>query len=525
VPSFKNLLVAKDRQEEELMGRPVSRRSPRHARGFAAARALHVLAVLAAVVVPLGFASSALAAETGRVTGTATDAATQAGVEGLEVCAGSRSERVGDHCARTGQNGEYTIQEVPAGSYIVEFSVPFQGGSPGSSLSNLDYAPQYYDGKISQSEAEEVAVTAGETTGGVDAAMQPGGKITGVVTDAVTHDQVAGIEVCAYRPLEYEPSRCDATNSDGEYTIDPLVSGEYVVEFTAPSGGSLDYARQYYSDQASAEQANKVPVTVGETTSGIDATMQSGGGITGQVTVAATGGPLMNADVCVFSLVALSAGDEGPERCVQTNANGEYILPQLAAGQDVVEFHDEFGAGFVRQYYDGKSSRAEATPMSVTPGVTITGVDAALHAVGEETVKPPPSPTETTPSTNLASATPLLLKTPIAAIMGSKLVVSGGLAPVRVACSQAECRGSIELTVQAPARDGKDKTEAERKAMLVLATGSFSLATGKRGTVVLHLTAAGRKRLAHASKHHPIAAKLTLSVRGGKTETRSVLTT
>jgi hypothetical protein len=101
--------------------------------------------------------------------------------------------------------------------------------------------------------------------------------------------------------------------------------------------------------------------------------------------------------------------------------------------------------------------------------------------------------------------------------------VSGGMAPVDVECQAAVCRGSIELTVQAPVKDGKGKTAAARKATLVLAKGSFSLAEGKRGTVVLHLTAAGRERFAHASRHHPIAAELTLSVRSGKTATKSVL--
>ena len=92
-----------------------------------------------------------------------------------------------------------------------------------------------------------------------------------------------------------------------------------------------------------------------------------------------------------------------------------------------------------------------------------------------------------------------------------------------VECQAAACWGSIELMVQVPARSGKGKTAADHKTTLILATGSFSLAEGKRGTVVLRLTAEGRKRLAHASKHHPITAKLTLSIRGGKTAIKPVL--
>jgi hypothetical protein len=76
----------------------------------------------------------------------------------------------------------------------------------------------------------------------------------------------------------------------------------------------------------------------------------------------------------------------------------------------------------------------------------------------------------------------------------------------------------------APAKIGKGKTAAAtHRATLILATGSFALAQGKHGTVVLHLTVAGKKRLAHASRHHPIAATLTLLVQGGKTASKSVL--
>lgn len=56
----------------------------------------------------------------------------------------------------------------------------------------------------------------------------------------------------------------------------------------------------------------------------------------------------------------------------------------------------------------------------------------------------------------------------------------------------------------------------------MLATGSFSLAEGNDGSVLLRLTAAGRQKLTHA-RRHPIVAKLILSVKGGHTTTKSVL--
>jgi len=124
---------------------------------------------------------------------------------------------------------------------------------------------------------------------------------------------------------------------------------------------------------------------------------------------------------------------------------------------------------------------------------------------------------------DLAASAPSVTATPLVTLMASKLIVSGGTTPVHVACAAATCQGSIELTVQAPVKSGKGKTAAAHKATLVLATGSFSLAEGKRGTVVLRLTAAGKKRLDHASRRHPIAAKLTLSVQSGKTAIRSIL--
>ena len=486
------------------------------------ARAARILCVLAVVAAPLGFAPSALAAEDGWISGTVTDASTHAPIEGVEVCANPFGAYRGGRCAQSGRNGEYIVSELPAGTYDVQFLVGLENEH------ELDYASQYYSDKSHVSEAESVSVTAGQTTSGIDAAMLPGGKIAGVVTDAVTHASIEGIGVCTSGPPGEElgiTTRCATTNSNGEYTLSPLVTGEYVVSFSAPFEGPLDYATQYYDGQSFYPQANKVAVTTGLTSASIDATMQPGGNITGRVTAAATGTALEGIEVCVLPVSQGGAR----ERCAETNANGEYTVTQLAAGQDIVELASPFGKNksYQREYDGGKMSYSEADPLTVEAGATVSGIDAALYLPGERPVNTSPAPV-TTLSAGLTAAAPLITTTssatttPLVSLMASKLVVSGDAAPVPVTCGQAACQGSVELVVQVASKRHKGKTAVARKETLVLATGSFSLGAGRSGIVVLRLTAVGRRRLAHA-RRRPVAARLVVSVRGGRTVSESVV--
>jgi len=77
---------------------------------------LCVLAVLATVAVPLGFAPSALAAETGQIAGEVTNASTGARVSGIQVCANVIGE-----CDATEGAGKYVIPNVAPGTYTLHF--------------------------------------------------------------------------------------------------------------------------------------------------------------------------------------------------------------------------------------------------------------------------------------------------------------------------------------------------------------------------------------------------------------------
>jgi hypothetical protein len=552
------------------------------------ARALRVLVVL--VALPLGFASSALAAETGQIAGTVTDTSIHA-IEGIEVCAYEQSpEGIGEGfgCTTTDSNGEYTISGLTSGEYKVEFSSPFN--------STLNYIAQYYDGKSSASEATAVPVAAGSTTRNIDAELKEGGRVKGKVTDASSKEVIAGIEVCAFS-ASTESVGCARTDSGGEYTVSGLASGEYKVEFSASFSGELNFITQYYDGKSSASEAAAVSVTAGSTTPGIDAELKAGGQIVGRVTDVSTNAAIAGVFVCVFE----AGGGISLGGCALTDSNGEYTISGLASGDYRIGFSD--GHKYIAQYYSGKSSLAEAGAVSVIAGSVTQGIDAAMQPVvvdaspvnttppvvsgtpavggalrcanGLWTGNPPPTFTDTwlrdgvpiagaigssygvqsidaghilscevtgtnTLGEKSVTSTGVSIPgiyintgpprhgrvsaslTPLVTITESRIVVSKGSVAVRLKCRNATCRGSVELTIRVVKKHHGGKKIASRREILVLAKGSFSVTQGTSATVVLHLTAAGRKRLAHA-KRHPATAEIVLSVNGAKTTAKSVL--
>ena len=164
-------------------------------RRVVAAHTLCVLNALVVLTVSLAFAPSALAAETGSITGRVTDAATGEPIQGIQVCA----EPSVASCERTDANGEYTISELATGEYQLGFT-PIGG---------LDYFFYRQTG---------VSVTAGQVTSGVDVGLTEGGRITGRVTSGSTDEPIEGAEACA-REVGGDEKQCGTTNASGEYTI------------------------------------------------------------------------------------------------------------------------------------------------------------------------------------------------------------------------------------------------------------------------------------------------------------------
>jgi carboxypeptidase family protein len=312
----------------------------------------------------------------GAISGTVTDAASHSGLAGIEVCAEVPSS-LDFECATTDGTGSYTITGLAPESYTVRF------------YADSDHVDQYFDGVTNYNDATLVQVTAGATTTSIDAVMQIASKITGTVTDAISHAPIEGISACATK-LDGSFRRCGFfSGSDGTYAITGLDPGSYKVRFYQESLGGLDssenYLEQFYDGVRQESQAQSVSVTTGHITTGIDAAMEEGGIITGKVTDAVTGDPLPYTWVCASHYEEEAHGPLS-DRCTEAETDGSYLIAGLSTG-DYAIYSDHVPTGplgdgklnYAPEFYSAKLTFETATPVHVTERQTFPGISLAMH--------------------------------------------------------------------------------------------------------------------------------------------------
>lgn len=447
--------------------------------------------------------------------GTVTDAATKAGLTGIEVCAYNveyleeglyEEEALQPVCATVSEaSGHYKVG-VPAGEYFVEF---FD--------TSRNYIPQLYDDRSFAEHPDPVLVKAKPVTGEIDAALVEGGRIEGRVTAAEGGAPLTGILACAF-DVEAGGFGCEETGSEGKYVLRGLPTGSYTVVFLVPPlpgenylGGALE----------------EVSVTAGQTTKAAGQALLSGGEVEGTVTAAASGAPLEGILACTFSF---GEGEE-IEECAESGPRGKYTIERLEPGSYFVEF---FGMPlYATQFYDGARYGSPllsgALALNVLPPTPSTGIDGAMLRVGEEPPKPPPVITPPGPQ-----GTPSVAPVPVPTIsvLSSKVVVpslvadshvrvSGHRASVKLTCKAGPCKGTLQLTITVSRRHRVHGRTVTRKVTLVVGSGSYSLKQGASAKATIRLTAQGARLLASAARH-PRAGKLKLVLRGAHSSARAV---
>jgi hypothetical protein len=221
------------------------------------------------------------------------------------------------------RNGHYELRNLAPGSYQLSF-----GGQVNSIFGCFSdkYALQWYRAAQDPTTQDNISVTAGGTTS-VDARISRSGSISGRVTNGAGRglgNICVGLANPATRQLLDFNVAGGITDRDGRYELVGATPGRYLVQFS-DCRLRVRYPSQWYPDQASVAAARIITIRANDVTPGIDATMGSGGAISGVVT-GPSGAPMAN--VCVSALDASSSFGE-----TITNKRGQYEIPALATGR------------------------------------------------------------------------------------------------------------------------------------------------------------------------------------------------
>lgn len=175
------------------------------------------------------------------------------------------------HCPRWTYDpvgGRYTVTRLAPGAYYIRAE------------SALGYA---YAGGPAQAEADKITVAKGKTVEDADIVIGQGdfeGAITGRVT--VNGTPQAGIEVGLFSTWQGSslPNLMMTTDAQGSYRFEGLQTGSYQVGFRDPQGR---YALEFYRPPCSDPCGNWVRVEGSQVVTNVNADLQPGTTIRGQV--------------------------------------------------------------------------------------------------------------------------------------------------------------------------------------------------------------------------------------------------
>ncbi|KQY42827.1 hypothetical protein ASD18_17715 [Cellulomonas sp. Root137] len=242
------------------------------------------------------------------------------------------------------EDGTYLLDDVEPGTYRVEFST----------MGSSDLMGEFYDNAATSASASVVTVVADQTTA-VSAALGLGASVDGRVTDS-TGAPVVGASISVTPTDLMGMGRYATTDENGEYHVGGLRSGDYRI-FASSWGSAL--VDSYYGGSSPAAQI--VPVADLAQLQGKDIVMPVAAIVTGRLLHA--GAPVS------WASVNFTSTTDGTMTTAPTLLDGTFSK-NLAQGTYVVRFDPPYGGGMVTQYWQGATTQAGATPLTVVAGQT-----------------------------------------------------------------------------------------------------------------------------------------------------------
>ncbi|MBN2020512.1 MAG: carboxypeptidase regulatory-like domain-containing protein [Sedimentisphaerales bacterium] len=307
-------------------------------------------------------------APSGVITGTVTDSTTGLPIEGIWIYADNYDDEEAMFSdALTDADGVYRMTGLPPADYRLDTDCED---------TELNYARQYYNNATSEADADRVPLTGTATVTGIDFVLSPGGAVSGTVTDSIGQP-IEGVEIEA---MDYSNENWFGeaeTDADGSYTLRGLSSGTYRIRACASCAG-MPYVDIFY-DNANWDDADPVPVVIGETTTGIDFVLSQGTSISGTVCGwdddSGSYLPISGAEVSGENLTTGSC-------CgwARTESDGTYTMSGISPGSYRVRASADT---YSQEFYPDSIDWGGAQAVLATVDAPATGIDFQLDLGGQ----------------------------------------------------------------------------------------------------------------------------------------------
>ena len=264
--------------------------------------------------------------------------------------------------ASVASDGSYTISGLPAGEYYMQAGP--QRTTPPAVPSPL--LSEYWDNKATPETATRFTLALGQSVAR-NFELTAGGTISGKVTNASSAN-LEGIDVTVMKQEVsgyWSTVRTVATNASGDYVVDGLQLGEYVVRFS-DFGGT--YAQKFAGNVVDRSAATKLTVGPGANATGINAQLAAGGGISGVITQTPTGGAATPSVNGYLTVIKVSGGVHEEVSSINTTASGAYSLTGLAPGAYTIQAYGDNTGDWAWTYRGSKYYPEEATTVTVAAG-------------------------------------------------------------------------------------------------------------------------------------------------------------
>ena len=321
----------------------------------------------------------------GTISGTVRNQATATPLSGVSVQAYTRIGLTVTFMgsASTNASGVYAIGGLPTGTYQL---------FTGTNLAvNEIYDNLPCPGSCSTLDAVNtgapVSVVSGSTTSGKDFQLDPGGAISGSITDAVSALPLPGVSISVYRqtgPTFGVLVSSGTSNASGVFTVGGLPTGSYFALASPVSSYVAEVFGGVHCPFCSFDvvfTGTPIAVTAGGTTSGKNFALDAAGSVSGTVTNSASSSPLANVTVFAFT------GGATPRQVgsASTSAAGAFTIGGLPTGTYFVATN---AGQYTNEVYDNVSCpgafcsttfiTTSGTPVGVTGGAASSGINFAL---------------------------------------------------------------------------------------------------------------------------------------------------